>query len=253
MLPAGHSPAARTGRETRRARRVYCPIMSGAERQSSGLAVFCDFDGTFSVQDVGSTIARDHLADRRARLWAEYEAGKQTAWEYNVRLFEGFALPEDELQRFLETIELSAGAHELVAWCDARKAPFRILSDGFDYNLDHLQQIHDVRFEYTSNHLRYVDGCWEITPGHPDPSCGCGTGTCKRSVIGAWRESNPGAVCVHIGNGRVSDACGAIAADFAFAKDTLAEELEQRGAEFERFRDLNDVVAGLDARFTAPS
>ena len=26
--------------------------------------------------------------------------------------------------------------------------PFRILSDGFDYNLDRLQRIHDVRFEY---------------------------------------------------------------------------------------------------------
>jgi 2-hydroxy-3-keto-5-methylthiopentenyl-1-phosphate phosphatase len=214
------------------------------------LAIFCDFDGTFSVQDVGSTLAKQHLGARRAVLWAEYEAGGQTAWQYTKRLFEGFTLPEDELQRFLETIELDAGAHALVAWCGKRDIPFQILSDGFGYNLDRLQDIHGLRFAYTSNHLRYADGGWRIAPGQPDPECGCGTGTCKKSVISAWRAGHPGALCVHIGNGRVSDTCGAIAANLAFAKETLAEELERRGVPFERYDDLNDVVGELAARFS---
>ena len=217
------------------------------------LAVFCDFDGTFSVQDVGSTLAKQHLGARRAKLWAEYEAGNQTAWQYTARLFEGFRLPEAELQRFLETIELDAGAHALVAWCTERTVPFRILSDGFDYNLDRLQDIHGVRFAYTSNHLRYVDGCWKIEAGRPDAQCDCGTGTCKRSVIAAWRADHPGVHCVHIGNGRVSDTCGAIEADLAFAKETLAEELESRGVAFERYDDLNDVMVELESRYCSVS
>lgn len=214
------------------------------------LAVFCDFDGTFSVQDVGSTLARRHLAERRAQLWDEFEQGRQTAWEYAERLFDGFALPQEELRRFLETIELDAGAHALVAWCAKRDIAFRILSDGFDYNLERLQEIHGVRFDYTANGLRYVDGRWEIRPGRPAPGCICGTGTCKKAVIDAWRVSNPRAVCVHIGDGRVSDTCGALAADLVFAKDSLADELEARGAVFERFEDLNDVIASLDRRFS---
>jgi 2,3-diketo-5-methylthio-1-phosphopentane phosphatase len=224
--------------------------MAPNPHESDTLAVFCDFDGTFSVQDVGSTLARLHLGEKRAALWAEYEAGEQTAWQYTKRLFTGFALPEPELHRFLETIELDAGAQALVGWCTKREVPFRILSDGFDYNLKRLQDIHGVRFDFTSNHLRYVDGCWQISPGHPGPDCSCGTGTCKRSVITAWREEHPGTYCVHIGNGRVSDTCGALAADLAFAKDTLAEELERRGEGYERFDDLNDVVADLEARFS---
>jgi 2-hydroxy-3-keto-5-methylthiopentenyl-1-phosphate phosphatase len=51
---------------------------------------------------------------------------------------------------------------------------------------------------------------------------------------------------VHVGNGRVSDLCGALAADVVFAKDTLAEELAAQGVAFEPFATLRDVVAGLD-------
>jgi 2-hydroxy-3-keto-5-methylthiopentenyl-1-phosphate phosphatase len=52
---------------------------------------------------------------------------------------------------------------------------------------------------------------------------------------------------VHVGNGRVSDLCGALAADRVFAKDTLADELGARGVGFEPFETLRDVVARLEA------
>ena len=52
-------------------------------------------------------------------------------------------------------------------------------------------------------------------------------------------------VLAHIGNGRVSDLCGALAADTAFAKDSLAEALAQRGAPFARFATLHDVIPRL--------
>jgi 2-hydroxy-3-keto-5-methylthiopentenyl-1-phosphate phosphatase len=46
----------------------------------------------------------------------------------------------------------------------------------------------------------------------------------------------------------VSDLCGALAADVAFAKGSLAEALAEREAPFEGFETLHDVVAGLEAR-----
>jgi len=62
----------------------------------------------------------------------------------------------------------------------------------------------------------------------------------------------PGVSVVHIGNGRVSDLCGALAADLAFAKGSLADVLERRGARFARFETLHDVVAALET-FAAAS
>ena len=40
------------------------------------LAIFCDFDGTFSVQDVGSTLAQQRLPEKRARLWERFADGE---------------------------------------------------------------------------------------------------------------------------------------------------------------------------------
>ncbi|HPG25646.1 MAG: haloacid dehalogenase-like hydrolase [Spirochaetaceae bacterium] len=212
------------------------------------LAIFCDFDGTFSVQDVGSTLAQQRLPEKRARLWTRFEQGELTAWTYAVALLDGLELSEKELDEFLHTIELDAGARALLEWCETRGVPFRILSDGFDWNLERLQSIHRVHFDFMANHLEYEGDVWRISPGRPNPACGCGTGSCKRGIISAYRAANPGAFCVHIGNGRVSDLCGALEADLAFAKDTLAPALAQAGEPFVAFETLRDVVAFLSER-----
>jgi 2-hydroxy-3-keto-5-methylthiopentenyl-1-phosphate phosphatase len=206
------------------------------------LAVFCDFDGTFSVQDVGSTLAQQLLPEKRSRLWKRFADGEFTAWSYAMALLDGLVLPEKELDKFLETIDLDPGAETMVDWCEAEGVPFQILSDGFDWNLERLQAINQVQFEYSANHLEYEGDSWRLAAGRPNEACGCGTGSCKRGLISTYRAANPGAFCVHIGNGRVSDLCGALEADLAFAKDTLAPALEELGEEFVRFDTLHDVL-----------
>jgi len=210
------------------------------------LAVFCDFDGTFARQDVGSTLAARYAADRRPAQWARYERGEITAWEYNLEILDRLPMPQADLEAFLRTIELDPGARDLVAWCEAKGVPFRVLSDGFDWNLNRLQVLHGLRFAYDANHLRYESGSWRIAASHPSAECGCGTGTCKRGRIEAFRRHAPEATTVHIGNGRVSDLCGALAADVAFAKDSLATELARRGKAFEPFETLHDVIPRLE-------
>ena len=215
------------------------------------LAVFCDFDGTFLVQDVGSTLAKNHMPERREALWSRYESGELTPWAYTQELLDGFALAEDELDAFLETIELDPGAVPLVSWCGEHGVPFEVLSDGFDRNLRKIQSINGVDFAFRANHLEYVDGRWSIGPGHPSDTCGCGTGTCKGTIIGAYRAAHPDSLCVHVGNGRVSDLCGARAADWGFARlgksDTLGPALEACGEPFRYFQSLHDVVRCLEA------
>ncbi len=216
--------------------------------RARALAVFCDFDGTFSVQDVGSTLAKQYLGPSRIELLGRWQSGELDAWTYNIALFTGFRLPKDELHDFLATIELDPGARSLLAWCAEADVPFRILSDGFDYNIDWLQEHHGVRFDYASNHLEYggaADDEWRIAPGARNPACSCGTGTCKRGIISAVRRERPGTFCIHIGNGRVSDLCGAEEADLAFAKETLADALRERKCPYEPFETLDDVVAKL--------
>jgi 2,3-diketo-5-methylthio-1-phosphopentane phosphatase len=220
-------------------------------RDARQLAVFCDFDGTFSVRDVGSTLAQQYLSEARAGLWQRFARGELDAWEYAVEIFDGFSFSVDALEDFLTTIELDPGARSLLSWCEAHGAPLRILSDGFDHNLDRLQAIHGVRFEHSANRLRFEGDLWRIEPGNRNPACSCGTGSCKRDHIESWRRRHPGSLCVHIGNGRVSDLCGAEAADLVFAKDTLAPALDERGVFHHRFETLEDVIVELE-RFWGP-
>ena len=215
-------------------------------RGAPRLAVFCDFDGTFAVQDVGSQLARRYAAERRAELWPRLERGEFDAWSYNMELLDGLPLPEADIEAFLRTVELDPGARDLVAWCERRRVPFRVLSDGFDRNLDRLQELNGLRFAYDANRLRYEDGVWRISARWPDASCGCGTGVCKRARIAEFRGRHPGVPVVHIGNGRVSDLCASEAADRVFAKDSLADALTERSIPFVRFATLQDVVANLE-------
>ena len=211
------------------------------------LAVFCDFDGTFSITDVGLTLARTYSADRIPAAKEGLVSGQLDAWHFTRALLDDLALPKEELERFLSGVELDPGAVDLLAWCRERGVPFRILSDGFDWVLEWLRDHHGVDFEHDANHLRYEGDRWKIAPGHPDPACVCGTGTCKRGRIAAWRAEHPGAFCVHIGNGRISDLCGALEADLVFAKDSLAGALDKHGRAYHRFATLSDVIAVLDA------
>jgi len=213
--------------------------------QAPPLAIFCDFDGTFSVQDVGATLAARHGGERRRREWARYERGEITPWDYNLAILDGLPVGTEALEAFLAEVDLDPGAEALLDWCHGRSVPFRILSDGFDWNLNRLQALHGVRFAYTANHLRVEHGRWRIAAGAPDAYCGCGTGTCKAAALRAYRARQPGAHLVHIGNGRVSDSCGAVEADTAFAKDSLAEALARRGEPFVPFTTLRDVIPDL--------
>lgn len=215
------------------------------------LAVFCDFDGTFSVQDVGGQVAQIHLPEKRAQLTALYQKGKLDAWEYALELFNGFEFSAESIEALLRTIDLDPGARDLLVWCERHEVPFQILSDGFDYNLERLQAIHGVRFSHASNRLELEGDRWHLSPGGRNAACGCGTGLCKRSRIEAFRRDAPSTLCVHVGNGRVSDLCGAEAADVAFAKDTLSEALHERGVFFHPFETLHDVISHMEERFSA--
>jgi 2-hydroxy-3-keto-5-methylthiopentenyl-1-phosphate phosphatase len=172
--------------------------------------------------------------------------GEISAWQYNMQVIDGMAVPEDELEAFLDSLEPDPGAVDLLSWCQKNAAPFRMLSDGFDYNIERLKKRFGVEFDCDSNAMHYEEGLWRISPGYPNPDCGCGTGVCKRGRINEFRAAHPGVVTVHIGNGRVSDLCGVLAADVGFAKDTLALELKNRSVSFYSFETLKDVVTELE-------
>lgn len=225
--------------------------MSNPIISDPAFAVFCDFDGTFVVQDVGSGLARIHLSEKRQALWARLESGELDAWTYAESLFTGFDLPEEERLAYLDGIELDPGAPGLLELCARRGWPFEILSDGFDANITLLRRRFGLDFAFRANSLRIDSRGWQLAPGGRNAECTCGTGLCKRAVLEAYREAHPSTLLVHVGNGRISDLCAGLVADRVFAKDSLIGALERAGRSFERFETLADVSAALEGNLGA--
>jgi len=216
------------------------------EASERPVAVFCDFDGTFITQDVGSGIARRYLGPQRDALRERYERGELDAWQYVAELFDGFDLTEVDREAFLDGIEIDPGASGLVDLCAANGWPFEVLSDGFDLNIERLRARFGVDFAFRSNHLEVGTAGWKLSPGGRPEGCACGTGLCKRAVLEAYRRAEPGVLVVHVGNGRVSDLCAGLEADLTFAKDTLGPALEAAGRTYLHFEHLGDVTAALE-------
>ena len=237
----------RTG-EVRAALEAHASALVRVRQPRRSSAVFCDFDGTFAVQDVGSTLARRYAAERRGRSSGSGSArGELQPWEYNMELLDGLALPEDELDAFLRSVELDGRAPAI--WSPgARRGPCPSGScptaSTAIWTGSRSSTACASPTTPTGSGTRPDAGA--SPPASPDASCGCGTGVCKRARIREFRERHPGAVVVHVGNGRVSDLCAALASDVVFAKDTLADELEERGVGYEPFADLRDVIGGLE-------
>ena len=189
------------------------------------LAVFCDFDGTFAVQDVGATIARSTQATVGRRCGPATSAASSTAWDYNLELLDRLPLPEVELEAFLQhdrARSRRARSGRVVRASSACRSACSPTASTATSN--RLQELHGVRFAYDANHLRYEDGGWRIAGAHPNPPCGCGTGTCKRGRIEAFRGDIRESARAHRQRPRLRSVC-ALAADLVFAKDSLADVL----------------------------
>ena len=210
------------------------------------VAVFCDFDGTFITSDVWVQVIHARATDLLPALWHRYLRGDMTIWETAEALAEGISLSESELAAMLADVALDRGARGLLGWCRARGVPFRIVSDGFDAMIERLLRGFGLSAPVIANRLRMDGDRLRVTAGAPDPACSCGCGVCKRAQVEAWRVEHPRALCVFIGNGRISDLCGAMAADWVFAKDSLAAALDERGVAYQRFADLTEVTDQLD-------
>ena len=193
---------------------------------------------------------RRYAADRRPAQWARSKRGEITAWEYNLEILDGLpvgvgrarGVPGHDRARSRRAQPARRGARNASA---AVPDP----SDGFDWNLDRLQtpERHPLRPtpRTTCASSTASGGSAQARPTRAAAAApACARATCCARCARRARARH----LVHIGNGRVSDTCGALAADTAFAKDSLARDASsKRGAPFVRFATLHDVIPHLAA------
>ena len=142
--------------------------------------------------------------------------GEVTAWLVeNVRVRPGFG----ELVERFRPLVVSSGFHELIEPVLAREG---------------------VQVELAANRLDPRSDGWQVLWLDETVCPVCGE-PCKRALVAS---NGP---FVYVGDG-YSDRCVALAAGRVFARNGLAEYLEDQGVPYEPFETLEDVAAALEGK-----
>jgi 2-hydroxy-3-keto-5-methylthiopentenyl-1-phosphate phosphatase len=211
------------------------------------LRVFCDFDGTIAVEDVGGRLFREFAGSKADEIARHYLDGSLTAREYLMSECEAVeSVTRDGLEQFVDRFSLDASFRGFVDFCRDRSIPVTVLSDGLDFYVERLLNKHGFKgLPFYSNHLDFVrqDASTKLVPSFPHADSECILcGNCKRNHL--LTLSGDEDIIVYIGDG-ISDRCPVRYADIVFAKGRLIRYCQEQNVTYQEYNDFSDVVRRL--------
>lgn len=209
------------------------------ESAGIGEAIFCDFDGTITIEDVVDKLLNIY-ADRHwkeiEKLWEQRKIGSEECLRLQLRCIEN--LNERELLRFALDIEIDPYFPDFLSSVSENGIDFYIVSDGFDWLIKLILLNNGIStVPVFANRLR-------IRNSRPIPSfpfktkeCYMKSGMCKCSIVDKYEGKK---TVTYIGDGE-SDICAVRKADIVFAKNRLSDYCTQNAIDFIEFSSFDDI------------
>ncbi|SCB22707.1 MtnX-like HAD-IB family phosphatase [Rhizobium hainanense] len=209
------------------------------------MQVFCDFDGTISIED-----ATDMVLTRFAgsewedieQLWKQGLIGSGECMRRQIALIQA---NRGELDLFLDTLSIDPGFESFLSFCRRDELPVTIVSDGVDYFIRRILARHGIEgLPIVANVLTCSVSqgreSYSLFPPFTAIGCVSGAGVCKCRVV----DSND--LQVYIGDGR-SDFCVSDKVDLVFAKSKLVDYCEENAIPYVGFEDFSDLLPKMEA------
>lgn len=212
--------------------------------RSSALFVI-DFDGTITNQDaVDGLIGRFSISDQWKLMEEQWEMGQIGSAECMSQQLREIRVTEDELEQFLQEIQVDPSFQALQDTLANMNIPLMIMSDGFDLLIQSvLRRNHFEGLWVKCNHLEWREN--RLIPQFPYIEDTCGhCAHCKQNSIQKLKRMFLDKRIIYAGDGR-SDICATKEADYLFAKESLAEYCDKERIEYQKFCSLADIVEGL--------
>lgn len=205
--------------------------------------VFCDFDGTISIED-----ATDFILTRFASpeweiiedKWKRNLIGSAECMQHQIALIRATRL---ELDKTLQEISIDPGFTAFNDFCRGHGIPITVISDGVDYfikrilarhNLEHLPVIaNKLTIRAIRGHTQYA-----LSSPYSDPGCDSAAGVCK-----CLQVESPD-MRIYIGDGR-SDFCVSAKPDLIFAKGKLAAYCTEQNIPFIAYQQFTGIIPAL--------
>ncbi|MCL0029054.1 HAD-IB family phosphatase [Dehalococcoidia bacterium] len=202
------------------------------------LIVQCDFDDTITVGNVSAALRESFGPENWREMENDYEAGKLSVEQSNIRQFGLMIAPRNEIEAFvMGNVVVRPGFGEFADYCQKENVRLVIVSSGLDI------YVKTTLASLGLDHLEVHAGETCVTPKGLHISYSDLTGTAlskgfKDSYVSHFKAQ--GHTVVYIGDG-LSDYIPAALADYVVARGRLAEHMETQGAPHYRFDSFAEV------------
>ncbi|KEQ27266.1 2-hydroxy-3-keto-5-methylthiopentenyl-1-phosphate phosphatase [Paenibacillus tyrfis] len=209
--------------------------------------IFCDFDGTITVNDNIVAIMKHFQPEGWDTLVNQVISKEITIREGVGRMFA--LLPTSRRQEVVDyaigNVTIRSGFRELLDYCKQEDILFLVTSGGIDFFVYPVlssfvipkENIYCNASDFNGTHIRIL---W---PHSCDAECDNDCGMCKTRIIRSYpRESYER---IMIGDS-VTDFAGAKLADTVFARSHLIELCQELGLNYYPFEDFHDVIKRLE-------
>jgi 2,3-diketo-5-methylthio-1-phosphopentane phosphatase len=204
-------------------------------------ALFLDFDNTIASCDVLDRVIERYSATERWRLWeTDWRQGRISTRECLEQQIGDLRVTPAELIRFTDEFAIDQAFAPLLSWAAANGVETAIVSDNFAVIVAAMLERRGFpAVRIYANRLDFDADRPRASFPLRDPRCQrCAH--CKAQHVRRVTDR----LRVFAGDG-LSDICPALAADVAFAKDSLAAHLQAAGRPYRPFRTLTDVLEFL--------
>ena len=205
------------------------------------IQVFCDFDGTVALKDVGNGLFRrfaESSWEEPVRLWKEGRISSKECLERECALAR---TNYEKMAAYADEQEIDPHFKQFVAFCENYNIPITIVSDGLDFYIERILKRYGLaNLPYYYNKLLFEPD-ERIRPEFPYYEEGCKVcGNCKGYHVRRLRK--PGDYVIFVGDG-YSDRCGAEEADLVLAKDDLLSYCREKAVKCKEFVNFYNVLA----------
>ena len=187
--------------------------------ENKDIIIFCDFDGTITVKDVGAEFFNGLIINHNdhSKILDDWFNGRISSLTCLTKECEMVWATKKDADRIIDRQEVDKSFLSFYNEIRENNIDLIILSDGFDYYIQRVLKnygIDDIPFY--ANKLIFYDNS-RVKPEFPyyDPSCSL-FANCKGLMIKKLNNDNK--TTVYIGDG-YSDICVVPYADVIFAKD----------------------------------
>ncbi len=213
------------------------------------LKVFCDFDGTITVNDVGSVFFNTLMIKSNKEILKEWKNGKISSLECLDFECEYIRASKTKIEKLFEAQEVEPSFIRFYNLLKKNNIDLIILSDGFDVYIKKIlakYNLSDIPF-YSNNLIFYDKDRVKASYPHYDPAC-INFANCKGLQINRLKEDNEDTV--YIGDG-YSDKCAVDYADIIFAKNEFYDYCRKTKISCFNFKNFDDILKILKEKYSS--